>query len=280
ARDDIRTATTLIDVRRIGGDAEIVADLHKRGRTKVFEPALHDFLDALSTDTAARHERFGGSLFLLEPEVKQGRGGLRDLDVAEWAARGRWDARSVDDYVRVGAMYRGEAKDFQAAREMLWRVRHLLHIRAKRQQDRLSFADQEEIAVELGFVDGITLAVEQFMQAYYRHARVVSQTAERMLERARRTKPKRRTNAVDLGDGTILFDGHVSVDKTDRLEEDPALALRLYRQVVRQDLPPLAFARDAVARFADDKVFRGKLQSSEEATQLFLSLLTTTASVP
>lgn len=282
ARKDIRTATTLIDVRRIGGNAEIVQDLHKRGRTKVFEPALNDFLDALSADTVARHERFGGSLFLLEPEVKQGRGGLRDLDVAEWAARARWDAKTVEDYVREGALYRREVQDFEAAREMLWRVRNLLHVRAKRQQDRLTFADQEEIATELGFVDGVTLAVEQFMQAYYRHARVVAQTAERMLDRARRRKPKRRTNAIDLGDGTILFDGHVTVEKTERLREDPALALRLYQQVVRQEKPPFPYARDAIARFSSDKGFQAKLQASEEARKLFLSLLTHTglASVP
>jgi [protein-PII] uridylyltransferase len=280
ARSDIRTATTLIDLRRVGGDKGIVEDLHRRARVKVFEPALNDFLDALQHDTLARHERFGGSLFLLEPEVKQGRGGLRDLDVAEWAARARWDARSVEGYVRTGAMYRREVQDLEAAREMLWRVRNLLHLRAKRQQDRLTFADQEEIAVELGFVDGVTLAVEQFMQAYYRHARVVAQTAERMLDRARRRKPKRRTNALDLGDGTMIFDGHVTVEKTERLADDPALAFRLYRQVFQKQLPPFPFARDAIGRLAADKAFRAKLQSSEEATQLFLWLLTQTGAAP
>lgn len=280
ARKDIRTATTLLDIRRVGGDAEIVADLHKRSRTKVFEPALNEFLDALQSDTLARHERFGGSLFLLEPEVKQGRGGLRDLDVTGWAACARWDARTVEDFVREGALYRREVRDFEAAREMLWRVRNLLHVRAKRAQDRLTFADQEEIAVELGFVDGITLAVEQFMQAYYRHARVVAQTAERMLDRARRRKPKRRTNTIDLGDGTIVFDGHVTLENTDGLMEDPALALRLYRQVARQEKPPFPYARDAIARYCADKDFQAKLRASAEATQLFLWLLTYTGLAP
>jgi [protein-PII] uridylyltransferase len=177
-------------------------------------------------------------------------------------------------------MLRREVQDLEAAREMLWRVRNLLHLRANRQQDRLTFADQEEIAVELGFVDGVTLAVEQFMQAYYRHARVVAQTAERMLDRARRRKPKRRTNALDLGDGTMIFDAHVTVEKTERLRDDPALALRLYRQVVQKEKPPFPFARDAICQIASDKAFRAKLQSSEEATQLFLFLLTHTGPAP
>ncbi len=280
ARDDIRTATTLLDLRRVAGDASIVDDLVGAGRRQVFVPALNDFLDALERDTAERHERYGGSLFLLEPEVKLGRGGLRDLDVAEWAARARWGCKTREDYVRTGALLSREADELDNAREMLWRVRNLLHLRAGRRQDRLTFADQEEIAEELGFVDGVTLAVEQFMQAYYRHARVVAQTAERMLARARQKPPKRRAASEDLGDGTIVFDGHVTFESSERLAEDPALAFRLYRQVCRRNLPPYPYARDAIARTAIDPAWRQKLTESEEAVTLFLWLLTYAAKPP
>ncbi len=280
AREDIRTATTLIDLRAVGGDRSIARDLERAARRQVFEPHLNDFLDALQKDTEARHERFGGSLYLLEPEVKQGRGGLRDLDVAEWAARARWDARSTDDYVRTGALLAREVDELEAAREMLWRVRNLLHLKSGRQQDRMTFADQEEIATELGFVDGVVLGVEQFMQAYYRHARTVSQTAERMLARARPVRRKTRASMKDLGDGTAVFDGHITLVDTDRLAEDPALALRLYRQVARKKLPVYHFARDAIARIAVDESFRERLRASEEATQLFVELLAGLTRVP
>ena len=277
AREDIRTATTLIDLRRVGGDAGIVEELLRGGRRQVFEPHLDEFLDLLLEDTAKRHERFGGSLYLLEPEVKQGRGGLRDLDVAEWAARARWDARTTEDYVRTGALLAREVEELEEAREMLWRVRNLLHLRSGRAQDRLTFADQEEIAEELGFVDGVVLGVEQFMQAYYRHARTVWQTAERMIARARPSRRKTRAAMRDLGDGTAVFDGHITLVDSDRLAEDPALALRLYRQVARKKLPPYPFARDAIARIAVDESFRESLRASEEATQLFVELLTSLA---
>lgn len=280
AREDIRTATTLLDLRHVGGDVEIVRELERGARRQVFEPHLVALLDALQHDTEQRHERYGDSLFLLEPEVKQGRGGLRDLDVAEWAARARWNARSTEDYVRTGALLSREVEELDAARELLWRVRNQLHLRAGRQHDRLTFADQEEIATELGFVDGVVLGVEQFMQAYYRHARVVAQTAERMLDRARPRRPKAFTAARDLGDGTALFDGHVTLLSSDRLNDDPALALRLYRQVVKRQEPPLPFARDAVARCAADEEWRARLRRSEEATQLFLSLLTQVQRAP
>jgi [protein-PII] uridylyltransferase len=273
AREDIRTTTTLIDFRRVAGSGALLDELERGAREQVFEPHLVDFLGALEQDTGTRHRRFGGSLYLLEPDVKQGRGGLRDLDVAEWAARARWGARDEQDYVRTGALLAREVRELEDAREMLWSVRNLLHLRAGRQQDRLTFGDQEDIAQELGFVDGVTLGVEQFMQAYYRHARIVALTAERMLERARPRDRTRATTFRKLAHGIILADGTITLENPQRLEADPALAFRFYRQALRHQKRPNYSALDAIARIAPDKRWRLRLQSSEEATQLFLELL-------
>ena len=272
-REDIRTATTLIDCRRIAGSGSLLDELERGAREQVFEPHLVDFLGALEQDTGTRHRRFGGSLYLLEPDVKQGRGGLRDLDVADWAARARWGARAEQDYVRTGALLAREVHELEDAREMLWRVRNLLHLRAGRQQDRLTFGDQEDIAQELGFVDGVTLGVEQFMQAYYRHARIVALTAERMLERARPRDRTRATTFRKLAHGIVLADGTITLENPQRLEADPALAFRFYRQALRHQKRPDYSALDAIARIAPDKRWRLRLQDSEEATQLFLDLL-------
>ena len=273
ARQDIRTTTTLIDFRRVAGSGSLLDELERGAREQVFEPHLVEFLAALEQDTETRHRRFGGSLYLLEPDVKQGRGGLRDLDVAEWAARARWGARDEQDYVRTGALLAREVRELDNAKEMLWRVRNLLHLRAGRQQDRLTFGDQEDIAQELGFVDGVALGVEQFMQAYYRHARIVALTAERMLDRAR---PRNRTRAATfrkLAHGIVLADGSISLERPQRLDGDPALAFRFYRQALRYHKRPDHSALDAIARIAPDKRWRLRLQDSEEATQLFLALL-------
>ncbi len=273
AREDIRTTTTLIDFRRLAGNGSLLDDLERGAREQVFEPHLVQFLDALEQDTASRHRRFGGSLYLLEPDVKQGRGGLRDLDVAEWAARARWSARNEQDHVRTGALLAREVREIEDAREMLWRVRNLLHLRADRQQDRLTFGDQEDIAQELGFVDGVTLGVEQFMQVYYRHARIVALTAERMLDRARPRSKGRAATFRKLADGIFLADGVISLENPQRLGSDPSLAFRFYRQALRYQKQPDHTARDAIARTAPDKRWRLRLQDSEEATQLFLSAL-------
>jgi [protein-PII] uridylyltransferase len=273
AREDIRTTTTLIDFRRVAGSGSLLDDLERGAREQVFEPYLVEFLAALEQDTGTRHRRFGGSLYLLEPDVKQGRGGLRDMDVAEWAARARWGARNEQDYVRTGALLAREVRELEDAGEMLWRVRNLLHLRAGRQQDRLTFGDQEDISQELGFIDGVTLGVEQFMQAYYRHARIVALTAERMLDRARPRNRTRATTFRKLAHGIILADGNISLEKPQRLDGDPALAFRFYRQALRYQKQPDHSALDAIARIAPDKRWRLRLQDSEEATQLFLALL-------
>ena len=273
AREDIRTTTTLIDFRRVAGDGSLLDDLERGAREQIFQPELEEFLKALEHDTATRHRRFGGSLYLLEPDVKQGRGGLRDLDVAEWAARARWGARNEEDYVRTGALLAREVRELENAREMLWRVRNLLHLRADRQQDRLTFSDQEDIAQELGFVDGVTLGVEQFMQAYYRHARIVTMTAERMLDRAR---PRHRTRASQVrkfADGIVMVDEIITLEDPGRIEDDPALAFRFYRRAVRHDRRPDYSARDTIARIAPDRRWRMRAQDSEEATQIFIWLI-------
>ena len=275
AQQDIRTATTLIDLRLVAGDRALPEELRRGGRHRVFEPRIESFLDALEEDTAARHRRFGRSLFLLEPEVKLGRGGLRDLDVARWAARARWDASGPEDYLERGVLLAREVEEVEAAREMLWRVRNLLHAAGPggRRNDRLTFADQEEIANALGFVDGITLGVEEFMQVYYRNARVVAHTAERILERAR---PKLRRSPASkraLGDGTLLFDGMVTLENSSDLDARPELALRLYTRSAELSAPVYPYARDVVARRVAEPAFRAALRESPEAQALFLELL-------
>ncbi len=280
AREDLRTATTLLDMRRVAGDKKILGELVRGARRTVFDSGLERFFGQLEEDWQERHAKFGGSLYLLEPEVKLGCGGLRDLDVAMWAANARWTARNTDELVQRGALLSREVDELHTAREMLWRVRNLLHLRGGRRQDRLTFEDQEEIAVQLGFVDGVTLGVEQFMQAYYRHARVVEQTAERMIARARhvgRSVPARRE---DLGRGVLRFGDEVTFHDSEELARDPVLALRLYAEVAKRGLPPYTFARDAVARATVDADWCERLRSEPESSRLFLAALTCTQGSP
>jgi [protein-PII] uridylyltransferase len=291
AREDLRTTTMLLDVRRVAGDAGLVDELLRGARRQVFDPGQREIVERLLAERSARHERFGGSRYLLEPDVKHGCGGLRDLDLALWAAQIRTGARTPEEAIRAGLLVSREADALAAAREMFWSIRQQLHLRAGRRHDRLTFEDQEEVAVALGYADvpdasapsdgaRPELGVERFMQAYYRHARDVEHVGERVLEAAREPERRERARSEDLSDGTLVFDGHVTLKDSDTLRADPALALRLYRQVVRRGLPPYAFAREAIARAAADGAWCQDLRRSEPAREIFLELLTTTADAP
>ncbi len=281
ARTDISTATTLLDLRRIAGDASVVGELLERGRQELFaEDDIDAFLDAMEKDTFDRHDRFGGSLYLLEPEVKLGRGGLRDFDVGLWAARARWPVNGMQSLVKYGALQEKELTDLEAAQDALWRVRNLLHLRARRTQDRLTFEDQEEIAEKLGFKDGATLGVEQFMQMYYRHARNVASISERLLKRARPYRPVKLEPLTDLPKGIVATENELGLQRSWVLDARPELALELYAEVTRHLRSTHEGARDDISHWAADPTWCLALRRSRQASQIFCKLLCHAGEVP
>jgi [protein-PII] uridylyltransferase len=282
AREDLRTATMLLDVRRVAGDAGLVDDLLRGARRQVFDPGGIDIVQKLIDERMTRHERFGGSRYLLEPDVKHGCGGLRDLDIVLWATQIRKGAKTPEEAVRASLLVSREAEALTAAREAFWTIRQELHLRAGRRQDRLTFEDQEEVAARLGYADAEVgvLGVERFMQSYYRHARAVEHVSERVLEAACEPERRERARSVDNGDGTLVFDNRITLEDSERLAREPALALRLYRQVMRRGLPAYGFAREAVSRATADAAWCASLRESAEAREIFLELLSTSALAP
>ena len=279
ARTDIRTSTTLLDLRHIAGEQSLVEELQRRGREEIFEHALESFLAALDQDTTSRHERYGGSLYLREPELKLGRGGLRDLDVVLWAAAAHWGTADVDALVKLGALADFERTALVAARKHLWTVRARLHVNAGRRQDRLNFEDQEGIAAQLGYTDGVSLGVEQFMQTHYRHARAIARLVDAMSERVRRaSRPSPRTIEV-LEGGLCVEDGRLSLDP-DELRDVPRLALDLYHAVAQRALPCDPAARDAVASAAADFDWCRQLRRDPAAAKRFTELLVRAETAP
>lgn len=272
SRSDIRTSTTLLDMRHVAGDRSIVEELALRGREEIFQDMLDNFLEALESDTVERHERFGGSLYLREPDLKLGRGGLRDLDVVSWVARARWAVDGVEALASVGALTEHDLAELLAARRHLWNVRNRLHVAAGRRHDRLTFEDQEGLAAQLGYTDAATLAVEQFMQRHYQHARVIAHLVDCMADRVRRSRRGRTSAPRALGEGVLVHDGHVALEHMD-LSEDPAVALALYAAVVREGLPPDMEARDAVAAAASNRDWGRALRREPRASQTFGQLL-------
>ncbi|HZU84608.1 MAG TPA: [protein-PII] uridylyltransferase [Polyangiaceae bacterium] len=287
AAKDLATATELLDLRFLVGDEALLKELVARANEGLFgEQDLGTFIERLEAEGAARHERFGGSVYLLEPDVKSGAGGLRDIDGVRWAARARYRVGEAGGPERLGAwgelLQRGvlverEASEIAAAEEFLWRVRNRLHARDGRKADRLGFEEQEALSVAMGYGQDRARGAERLMQEYYRHARAATRARASLFERLKPTRRRTKAPATDLGGSVHLFDGHVTIAGTAELQADPALALRVYAACVRHGAPVLPFARDAIARAADDAAWSERLRASPEAAALFVELVCTIA---
>ncbi|HEX2675859.1 MAG TPA: [protein-PII] uridylyltransferase, partial [Polyangiales bacterium] len=284
ARHDLPTATALLDLRVLAGDARIAAALSERAYATLFSEArLPKFLDRLEAQTEARQQRYGDSVYLLEPDVKSGRGGLRDIDCALWAARARFRTSDLKELEKLDLLSARQVEQVSAAADFLWAIRNHLHARAARRSDRLTFAEQEALAPRLGYgvaarpgvseVQRIGVAVEEMMSDYYRHARNIARVREQLIGRARRREPKRFSRSVVLGPGLVKSEGGVALRDPADLARNPVIALRLYATAVEHDLPVLSRTRDAIAHAASEPAFGEALRGNAEASSAFISLV-------
>jgi [protein-PII] uridylyltransferase len=140
AKEDLATLTSLLDWRHLSGDRKLSDELVWRVSGSLFSTSeLARFAERLADEAEKRHARYGDSVYLLEPDVKNGAGGLRDLDILRWAASARYGTGEIEGLLRVGALAPRDAGELAKAEERLWCIRHLCHARAGRRSDRLSF---------------------------------------------------------------------------------------------------------------------------------------------
>jgi [protein-PII] uridylyltransferase len=272
ARSDLPTATSLLDFRHIAGDEPLTDALMFGAFEHVFGPnELPGFLARLEQGAHERHERFGGSVFLLEPDVKNGTGGLRDLDVARWAARARFRIEDFEGMVRVGALAKREWRDISLAWRFLSNVRNHLHLTARRRADRLIFEQQERVALAMGYPAG-GAGVESFMSDYYRHARSIELACRMSIARSLPV-PSQPPHEEDIGGGFKLINGRISLVDRAQLKEDPALAIRVYRLAVDRDTTVDDATRQAIVRACASKPFCSRLRKNKSAGKSFADLV-------
>jgi [protein-PII] uridylyltransferase len=285
ARSDLPTATSLLDFRRLAGREELAYKLEQRAFQGIFsERELPGFLRRLDAEVSERYKRFGDSVYLLEPDVKCGAGGLRDLSIAMWAARARYRTAGLSDLVRVGFLSTLEAGQISSAEDFLWTLRNQLHRHANRRSDRLTFEQQESLAELMGYrarlqplltndIDTAGAMVESLMSDYYRHARVVLRVRDQITARAMPLMQRRLPRVLELGDGLQSFNDQLTFSKVAELETNPALAFRLYAEASERGLTVLPFARDVIIRSTSNPEFCEALRLSPEAARLFVQLV-------
>lgn len=259
AAEDHTVRTALLDCRFLAGDAALYAELEGRVLGELTHAKAEELIAAKMEETARRRERFGGSVHLLEPNVKQSPGALRDLQSALWIARVRTRAAGLSALLTRGVLPPREFERLGAARDLLWRVRNSLHLLAGRREDHLTFDRQEQVAAALGYRDSPEgLAVEAFMRDYYLAAETVRRIADDLVERCAvppRYAPAGRARPV--APGLKVWDGRLTLESRESLAADPSLFVRLFTVAEELELAIYPWARDVVREEAtriDDRL--------------------------
>lgn len=235
ARQNIEIRTSMLESRFLGGDQALFNQYRTTLFAKVFEKGPESFLRAKLLEQTKRHERFGNSLFYLEPNVKENPGGLRDLQTFAWISKYRYQVERVRDLVTEKLITEEEYNTFTRSRSFLRKVRNALHYRAGRREDRLTFQYQVDIAKEFSYTDRRGMrGVEQFMRRYYQVVRQVGNLSWIFLRKYQEEHRKISWwNKRKLEPGFDLYGDKVVVSNPDLFRQDPTCLMRLFEVAQR-----------------------------------------------
>ncbi|MBF9029090.1 [protein-PII] uridylyltransferase [Rhodobacterales bacterium HKCCE3408] len=283
-RKDMTIRTTFLEMRRLDGDEKLAGDLQAALRTQLFAGTASDFIEAKLEERAERHRKQGGQRYMVEPNVKEGKGGLRDLQTLYWIAKYIHGVRTASELVDIGVFRREEFEAFDAAERFLWSVRCHMHLVADRAQDQLTFDMQVEVAKRLGYQDsGGRRAVEHFMQDYFRHATRVGELTRIFLTALEASHVKREPKIFELmrtattarkkkvRAGFDVRQNRLTVEDEKAFFADKLNMMRIFEEALRTGYlihPDLMRAITAHLPVIDEEMRR-----DPEANRIFLDLL-------
>jgi [protein-PII] uridylyltransferase len=288
---DLAAATALLDARFMIGDRELADRFLGEFRTRVAATAAEDFVARLRAEQRARHSRFGDTIFLLEPDLKNGPGGMRDLCVGRWAAMARFGTSDPRELQAKGVMNERLATAFNAAQEWLLRLRIAVHHAAGRRQDQLRFAMQEAVApilcadAKAGEGDirpAVAPAVEALMHQFHAHAKLVRRETERLLQRATLRDDHRRTTVPVVlrsagaarDESFVIRDGALEPADEAVFERKPSEMIRIFSAAVELDVPLALRTREVIAERA--AAHGEALRADPDTGRRFIAFLTDT----
>jgi [protein-PII] uridylyltransferase len=286
AKADMTIRTSMLESRFLFGDETLFQALVKRFDAEVVKGTAAEFVDAKLRERDARVTKAGASRYLVEPNVKDGKGGLRDLNTLFWIAKYVYRVREVDELVKAGLFTPEEKALFARCEEFLWRVRCHLHFVTGRAEERLSFDVQRRVAQRVGLAPRAGLSeVERFMKAYFLTAKDVGDLTaivcaelearqakrrpmlDRMLGRFRR----RRGGALEADD-FVIDNNRINVSDDEAFVRDPVNLIRLFWLADRHNLATHPDATRLATRSL--KRISPAVRRDPEANRLFLDILT------
>lgn len=237
ARKDITVITSLLEARALSGNIALFKELQKAtAANKIW--SSKKFYYAKKEELIVRHRKYGDTLYQLEPNIKEGPGGLRDIQFIEWITKRQFGNRTLSELIAKGFLLEDEYNQLRHAQEYLWKIRFSLHLIALRKEERLLFDYQVELARESGHNDSDTnLAVEQYMKNYYRHITECSRLVELIQQHFEETCiPQLTWNRKKILNEHFYSTGNLLYVKDDNTFKDhPAALLELFLLLQKHD---------------------------------------------
>ncbi|MFZ5797643.1 MAG: [protein-PII] uridylyltransferase [Desulfobulbus sp.] len=275
ARDDFIFQVSLLDARFLAGSDDLFGRLRDRYQKKILDGGRRRFVEAMEGLRAERRQRYGSHSYLLEPHIKEGKGGLRDIQAMLWVGKAVFGLEGLVAMEEAGLLAGQERKIFEKSWNMLVRIRNRLHYLSQRKNDQLFFEYQEEMAAAFGYLDSEGLrGVEHFMREVYAHLQTIAVTTDLFFEHVREVvgfnragrQERKLEKDIVLRGGSIRFAGN-----SEELAKKPHLLLRLFLHAGKTGLPLHHRTRQMISDNLPlvDEHFR----ASRRAARCFLELL-------
>ena len=280
-RSDLTIRTAMLEGRYVWGDQALFAQGRDRFWTEVVAGTERQFVSEKLAERNERHKRLGDSRYVVEPNIKEGKGGLRDLHTLYWIGKYIHKVRDPSELVDVGLLTQNEYRAFRRAEMFFWAVRCHLHTITNRAEDRLTFDLQREVAARMQFADRPgKSAVERFMQYFFLQAKVVGNLTGVFLAQLDEQFAKKQPRGLLAGfrarprtvKGYRVFGGKVQAVSDDWFETDP---VRLIEVFTIADSEGLEIHPDTLRLIARDaRLINAEIRKEPRANALFLDLLT------
>ncbi len=280
AKADLTIRTAVLEARYIWGDQALFAEMRRRFDAEIVRKTSAEFIDAKLLERDQRHERLGDSRYLVEPNVKEGKGGLRDLHTLFWIAKYVYRVDSIDKLVDLKVLSPAEAQRFSRAQNFLWTVRCHLHFVAERAEDRLTFDRQSEVGRRMGYTDRAgARGVERFMKRYFLVAKDVGDLTRifcAFLESEHRHQARFSLKRWGFGkrsvEGFTVDAGRLDVANEDQFRNDPVALIRLFHVAQKDGFDIHPHALRIITQSL--RLIDGELRANLEANRLFIEILT------
>ncbi len=285
SRSDMTIRTAVLESRYLWGEKPLHDELVKRFDEEVVKGTGPEFIAAKLAERDQRHKAQGASRYLVEPNVKDGKGGLRDLHTLFWIAKYFYRVDSNEALVKAGVFSRAELNRFRKCEDFLWAVRCHLHFLTGRSEERLTFDLQQEMAVRLGYTAHPGLKdVERFMKHYFLVAKEVGDLTRifcaELEEHHGKPVPalnrflglgSRRRRKIPGSTDFVVDNERISTAGSEVFSRDPVNLIRIFHLADKYDL---AFHPDALQEIARSlRLIDADLRDNEEANQLFLEIV-------